>query len=186
MKGAALKVAVIGTGNMGKNHLRVLSTMAEYELVGCFDADEKTCLQQASRYDITPFSSLKNLYEAVDVVHVATPSFLHKQYTIEAAEAGCHVLVEKPIALNSSDAQAIIDACKKAKVRLCIGHVERFNPAIATLQSIVAQEDLISLDFRRNESFLRTHCRCKRSPRFNDSRHRCFKTPLWEMSQLSV
>jgi predicted dehydrogenase len=63
------------------------------------------------------------------------------------------VLVEKPIALNPADAQDIIDACAKAKVRLCVGHVERYNPAVETLAGIMAQENLISVDFRRLSPF---------------------------------
>ncbi|MDR0350297.1 MAG: Gfo/Idh/MocA family oxidoreductase, partial [Coriobacteriales bacterium] len=66
---------------------------------------------------------------------------------------GCHVLVEKPIALDADGAQAIIDACDKAGVRLCVGHVERYNPAVETLLSIMEREQLFSVDFRRMSPF---------------------------------
>ena len=106
-----LRVGVLGTGNMGRNHVRVLSTMPEYQLVGCYDASSEACKAQASLYGIRAFSSPEELFDACDVVNVATPSFLHKEHAIAAAMAGCHVLVEKPIALNAEDAQDIIDAC---------------------------------------------------------------------------
>lgn len=148
-----LKVGVVGTGNMGRNHVRVLSTMAECELVGCYDLHAESAREQAERYGIIAFESAEALYGAVDVVHVVVPSFLHKEYAVAAAQAGCHVLVEKPIALTVEDAQEIIDACNAAGVRLCVGHVERFNPAISALQSIVGQEEIISVDFRRMSPF---------------------------------
>lgn len=153
MKPTPLKVGVLGTGNMGRNHVRVLSTMAEYELIGCFDVNEEACREQAGAYGITAFDSPEALFAAVDVAHIVVPSFLHREYAVAAAEAGCHVLVEKPIALTLEDAQAIIDACDKAGVRLCVGHVERFNPAIMTLKSILEKEEIISIDFRRMSPF---------------------------------
>lgn len=148
-----LKVGVVGTGNMGRNHLRVLSTMPEYDLVGCCDVASEAAEKQAAAYGIIAFSSPEQLYAAVDVVHIVVPSSLHREYAVAAANAGCHVLVEKPIALSVVDAQAIIDACSKADVRLCVGHVERFNPAIVTLSEIIAQEEIVAVDFRRMSPF---------------------------------
>lgn len=144
-----LKVGVVGCGSMGKNHLRVLSTMSEYELVGCYDADYVTAKEQADLYGIACFESTEQLFEAVEVAHVVVPSSLHREVAIQAAEHGCHVLVEKPIALNLEDAQAIIDACSAQGVRLCVGHVERFNPAVIALSQVVETEDLLAVDFRR-------------------------------------
>lgn len=148
-----LKVGVLGTGNMGRNHLRVLSTMSEYDLIGCFDKNSESAKQEAQRYGIRSFESQEALFEAVDEVHIVTPSFLHEEGAVAAAQAGCHVLVEKPIALTLEAAQNIIDACEKAGVRLCVGHVERFNPAIVTLMDILAEEEIISVDFRRMSPF---------------------------------
>lgn len=153
MKNKALKVGVLGVGNMGRNHVRVLSTMPECELVGCFDSNAEQAQEQAAKYGTKAFGSAEELCSAVEVVHIALPSFLHKEYAVMAAEAGCHVLVEKPIALTVPDAQAIIDACEKANVRLCVGHVERFNPAIMALRSIIESEELISVSFERMSPF---------------------------------
>jgi predicted dehydrogenase len=138
---------------MGRNHLRVLATMAEYELVGCHDSNQEAARSLAAQYGIRAFSSPAELFDAVDVVTIVVPSSLHRDLSVAAAGQGCHVLVEKPIALNADDAQAIIDACDRAGVRLCVGHVERYNPAVETLQGIMAQESLISVDFRRMSPF---------------------------------
>lgn len=153
MSSEILKAGVVGVGNMGRNHLRLLSNMKEFDLIGCFDASDETNRTEAENYGITPFSNVEALFETVDVAHIVVPSFLHREYAVTAAEAGCHVLVEKPIALTVEDAEAIIEACSANKVRLCVGHVERFNPAIATLQEIISQEELISVDFRRMSPF---------------------------------
>lgn len=148
-----LRVGVVGVGSMGKNHVRVLSTMPEFQLIGCFDANSDACSKVAEAYKIWAFESMEALCDEVDVVNIATPSSLHKEHALIAAEKGCHVLVEKPIALNEADAQDIIDACARGGGRLCVGHVERYNPAIATLMEILEHEEIISVDFRRLSPF---------------------------------
>lgn len=148
-----LRVGVIGVGNMGKNHMRILASMGEYELIGCFDSDIEQSSRLACHYGVQAFSCAESLFSAVDVVHIAAPSFLHRDYAVQAARAGCHILVEKPIALSVSDAQDIVDACDRAKVKLCVGHVERYNPAVITLRSILASEEIIAIDFKRMSPF---------------------------------
>ncbi len=145
----ALRVGVLGTGSMGQNHLRVLSSMFEYDLVGCFDVNQEICAQQAEKFGIKAFETQEELLSEVDVVHIVTPSFLHKECAVAAAKAGCHVLVEKPIALTCEDADVIIDACKAAGTKLCVGHVERYNPAVSTMLSIVSEEEIVSVTFER-------------------------------------
>jgi predicted dehydrogenase len=80
---------------------------------------------------------------------VVVPSSLHKEYALKAVEKDCHILVEKPIALNLEDADAIIAACEARGVTLCVGHVERYNPAVLTLADILDPADIIALDFQR-------------------------------------
>lgn len=144
-----IRVGVVGVGNMGRNHLRVLSTMPQFSLVGLFDVSPKDAKAQAELYGITAFETFEALCEAVDAVHIVVPSSLHKEYALVAVQHKCHVLVEKPIALTLVDADAIIDACKAEGVTLCVGHVERYNPAVITLADILDPTDIIALDFQR-------------------------------------
>ncbi len=144
-----IKVGVIGAGNMGRNHLRVLASMPAFSLTSLYDPDAMVARQQAAIYGITACESLEQLYDSVDAVHVVSPSFLHAQHACMAADAGCHLLVEKPIALTLEDADAIIAAARQNSRVLCVGHVERYNPAIVTLKDIVAQEEVLSVDFQR-------------------------------------
>lgn len=150
---ASIRVGVVGCGNMGKNHLRVLSSMAQYDLVGCYDTNKDESIRQSTIYGIEAFDRLSDLFSSVDLAHVVTPSRTHRDIAIAAAEAGCHVLVEKPIALTIEDSQAIIDACSSANVKLCIGHVERYNPAIEALIDIIRNEDILSIEFHRMSPF---------------------------------
>lgn len=144
-----IRVGVVGVGNMGRNHLRVLSTMSQFSLVGLYDVSPTNAQAQAAEYDITAFETYEALCDAVDAVHVVVPSSLHKEYACKAAERNCHVLVEKPIALSVEDADDIIAACEEHGVTLCVGHVERYNPAVIVLSEIVKPEDIIALDFQR-------------------------------------
>jgi predicted dehydrogenase len=138
---------------MGRNHLRLLAELPQFELVGLFDRDERAAAKQAACYGIRAFESYEALLETVQAVHVALPSSLHRQYAVDAAEAGCHVLVEKPLALTLEDADAIIAACTANDRTLCVGHVERYNPAIAILAKLIETPDIISLDFQRLSPF---------------------------------
>lgn len=144
-----IKVGVIGAGNMGRNHLRVLASMPAFSLTALYDSDIALARQQADLYGITACASIEQLCADVDAIHVVSPSFLHAEHACIAADAGCHLLVEKPIALTLEDADAIIAAAKRNARVLCVGHVERYNPAIVTLKDIVAKEDVISVDFQR-------------------------------------
>lgn len=149
MKETPLRVGVVGVGNMGRNHLRVLSSMGEYELVGCFDTNREACIEQAAQYQITAFEKQDDLFSNVDVASIAVPSSLHRTSAVSAAKAGRHILVEKPIALSIEDADAIIMACNEAQVKLCVGHIERYNPAVTTLQNVLARENILTATFER-------------------------------------
>jgi predicted dehydrogenase len=152
-KAGSLSVGVIGAGNMGRNHVRVLSSMPEFELVGLYDINATAATALAEQFGVRSFATAEELYQQVDAVHIVVPSFLHRKYACAAAGRGLAVLVEKPIALSLADADAIIAACKQNNVVLCVGHVERYNPAIVTLASIIAQEELVSLDLQRLSPF---------------------------------
>ncbi|MDR1014715.1 MAG: Gfo/Idh/MocA family oxidoreductase [Coriobacteriales bacterium] len=144
-----IKVAVIGVGSMGRNHLRVLSELRGFDLVGCFDVNREAAAEQAARYGIAAFDSVEALYAATEAVTVVVPSSLHAQYAVAAAKSGCHVFVEKPIALTLDEADAIIDACAACGVKLMVGHIERFNPAIVALRDVIRDEEAIALRFQR-------------------------------------
>ena len=145
-----LRIGVIGAGNMGRNHVRILSSeKRNCEFVGFFDADEKRAGEVSRQFSVRAFPSAQALMEQVDAVTVAAPSSKHKEIAIEAAGRGLHALVEKPLALTAEDAREISDAFAAARRVLMIGHVERYNPVVTELCKLVRHEKITALEVRR-------------------------------------
>lgn len=131
-----MKVAVIGTGSMGQNHVRLYSDIDGCELVGIADSDQNKVELLSSRYGGTPYSDYRELLEKEkpDAVTIALPTSMHKEASLACLDAGAHILVEKPIAKTVEEARIIVEAAKKTNKILQIGHIERFNPAITQLK----------------------------------------------------
>ena len=145
----ALRVGIVGTGIMGGYHTRVASMSDRCELVGIFDADNARTTAIATQYGITAFTSLAELCAAVDVAVVATPTIIHAQIARQCLEAGCHVLLEKPIAVTVADGEMLIETAKRLNRVLMIGLSERFNPATLALQAQVKPNDIFAIELQR-------------------------------------
>jgi predicted dehydrogenase len=145
-----LRVGVIGAGNMGMNHLRVYSSMREEcELVGVYDANPVRASEAAGLYGTTAFSRLEDLLAKVDAVSVVVPTPVHYEVGDLCLEHGVHMLMEKPITETVSQARKLIRKAERLGLRLQVGHIELFNPAIHVLKSILAGEEIISFDIHR-------------------------------------
>jgi len=143
-----IKIGVIGVGNMGKNHVRVIKSLPEqYDLEGVFDRDAATIANLGLSEIAVP--TAQDLFEKVDAVAIAAPSSMHAALAIEAADKGLHALVEKPLALSSVEAGQIVDAFERAGTELLVGHVERYNPVITELSKILVHEDIIGVQIER-------------------------------------
>ena len=134
---ATLRAAVIGAGAMGRNHVRILSEMSNVELVGVADVDQGRLDEMHRRYRAPGFLDHREMLQQAkpDLVSIVVPSQLHLPVALEVIEAGAHLLVEKPIASTVAEAQTIIEAAVKADVKLMVGHIERFNPAVRALKA---------------------------------------------------
>ncbi len=153
-----MKVAVIGVGSMGKNHARVYADLPDARLVGVADADASTAQTIAERYRTTPYTDFRALLdtEKPDAVSIVTPTVEHLAVAKAVIERGIHLLIEKPIAFQVDDARQIINLADKAGVKLMIGHIERFNPAIQALKSRLDAGELgrvFQIDARRQGPF---------------------------------
>ena len=154
MKSQRLKAAVIGVGRMGRHHARNYSQMRGLELVGVSDTDETTG-QKAAREFKTRF--YKNYLEMLEdenpqLVSLATPTRFHHPIALDVIRRKIHLLIEKPITFNIDEAQEVIAEAKKHKIKLTVGHVERFNPAVIALKKLIRQGRLgtiISIMARR-------------------------------------
>ena len=123
---------------MGQNHLRIYSEMEGVELAGISDIDQKRVEFMATQFKTKAFTDYKKMFlEGLDAVSIVVPTKLHKQVALDALDAGMQVLVEKPIADTTENAEMMIEAAKKAGKVLMIGHIERFNPAVIRLKEII-------------------------------------------------
>ena len=130
-----MKVGVVGLGAMGEHHVRVYSGL-DCEIMGITDTD-KGKKRLAKKYKTSFYSDYTELIGHVDVVSVAVPTLLHKEVALDFIKAGVHCLVEKPIAASLEEAEELIREAKKNNVKLMVGHIERFNPAVLKLKEIV-------------------------------------------------
>ncbi|HNZ59863.1 MAG: putative oxidoreductase [Candidatus Methanofastidiosum methylothiophilum] len=137
-----IKIGVIGAGVMGGHHIRNLASM-NVELVGISDIDKKRISELSNTYNTKGFLDYKELInEGLDAAVVAVPTKLHKEVCDDLIENGVDVLVEKPIADSIENAKEIIDNAKKFNVKLSVGHIERFNPAIQKLKELIKNDTL--------------------------------------------
>lgn len=145
-----MRVAVVGTGNMGQNHLRVYKQLRDVELVGIVEPDPGRAAEMSKRFDCRSFSQLPELLGEVDAVSIASPSSTHADVARFLLTNDVHCLVEKPLALNEGDCCDLIDLAADRGLVLMVGHVERFNPVVEQLDDFLrGGQAIYALDARR-------------------------------------
>jgi predicted dehydrogenase len=125
-----LRVAVIGAGGIAGTHMNYLSKMADVKLVAASDVREESLAKVKEQFKLeATYTDWNELLKRgdIDAVSVCTPNGLHKQPSIDALNAGCHVLVEKPIAMNATEGEEMLAAAKKNGKQLVIGFQWRFH-----------------------------------------------------------
>lgn len=137
-----LNVAVIGVGNMGKHHARVYSEIAN--LVAVCDLNETLGKGIARRFKCKFYPDYRKMFaeEKIDAVSIAVPTIYHKKVALDCIESGKHILIEKPISNNLEDAKEIVEAAKRKNVKMAVGHIERFNPAVQKLKEMIKNKEL--------------------------------------------
>ena len=147
---AGLRVGVIGAGVMGSNHARVFAGLPGVSLVGVVDPSPAHRTRATELASCNSFETLDQLFaEGVDAVTVAAPTHLHHEVALACIASNVHVLVEKPIASSVEEGREIVAAAQAAGVTLMVGHVERFNPAVAAVKQAIAGEDILSIAITR-------------------------------------
>jgi predicted dehydrogenase len=145
-----VRVGVIGIGNMGWHHARVLSLLRDAELVGVADPDAERGQLAVQQFGCRWFPSYEAMLPEVEAVCIAVPTLLHHRVGLACLRAGVHVLIEKPIAASQEEASDLIKAADAADRLLQVGHIERFNPAFRELVKVVANEEVVVLEARRH------------------------------------
>lgn len=134
---ATLRAAVVGAGSFGKNHLRVIHNSPHAELTGVFDTNPAQAREVAAPYSCRVFSSLDELAANADAAVIATPTVTHSEIGCLLVERGLDVMVEKPISNTLEGARALVESANRHGRILQVGHLERFNPAILALESVI-------------------------------------------------
>jgi len=136
-----LKMAVVGVGFWGRNHVRVLSELPDVELVAVCDIDQQRTAVVAEKYGLKAYNDSSKMYqkENVDAVTLCVWSTRLSEEALKALKAGKHVLVEKPMAKSSTEAKKIVDLAEEEKLILTVGFIERFNPAVKRLKEAIME-----------------------------------------------
>lgn len=133
-----MKFVLVGCGFMGRMHATVLGKLTRAQLVAVVDVDAERRASFSEKFGVPAFSTLDEAVRETqpDAADICLPTYLHREYTEKAAHLGLHVLCEKPMARTASDAQAMINTCELAGVRLMIAHCIRFWPEYAHLKAL--------------------------------------------------
>lgn len=131
----SLRVGVVGTGHMGINHVRVYSELPDCELAAVLDRDASTAASVARKFRTTVASSLEDFADRIDAATICTPTTTHYEIGKFLLARGKHLLIEKPLAENSAHAHELAAEASANGCVLQVGHIERFNPALAALEA---------------------------------------------------
>jgi len=140
-------VGIVGTGWVSSEYIRAFQNNPHTKIVAIHSRSKETGETKAKQFDLKDIEICvdygKMLERAdLDIVSLCSPNFLHAQQTIQAAEAGKHVVIEKPVALNLKDLREMRDAVRTAKVKTVVGFVLRWNPLFETVKSMI-EDDFI-------------------------------------------
>ncbi|MFC3940618.1 gfo/Idh/MocA family oxidoreductase [Pseudomonas gingeri NCPPB 3146 = LMG 5327] len=150
MREEVLKVGLIGLGNMGRNHLRVLSMLKGVELAFVSDADAAVAARAGAVHSVPGVIDPTPLLANVDAVVICTPTVTHADYIRLAASQVKNIFVEKPLAATLDECRDIATFAKEKGLNIQVGFIERFNPAVQALKVVLEKsEQVISVDFTR-------------------------------------
>jgi predicted dehydrogenase len=133
-----MKAAVIGTGHLGKIHAKLWKEVEGAELVGIYDVNAEEANRFAAEIGVKAFNDLNELIAASEGLSIVTPTVTHFDVAKKAIEAGKHVLIEKPITTTVEEADELISLAKQKNVKIQVGHIERFNPALMAIEPYIS------------------------------------------------
>jgi predicted dehydrogenase len=149
-----LKVGIFGAGHLGKFHLNNWKEIPDVILAGFFDPDDNTAKEIEQSYGLKRFMDEDDLLNACDIIDVVTPTTFHYSICKNAIRKGKHVFVEKPMANTMDEAKELVQLVQESRVKLQVGHVERFNPGFLAVR-----------DFELNPMFIEVHRLAQFNPR---------------------
>lgn len=142
---AKVKVGVMGVGSLGQHHARIYSQLPSADLVGIYDVDLKRAGEIASKFGTRAFASMDELALAVEAASIVVPTDLHHRVSCALMERGLHLLIEKPIAATTREAEEMAALAAARDLTVQIGHIERFNPVMKFLEEHLTQPRFIEV-----------------------------------------
>jgi len=152
-----VKVGVIGAGHLGKIHIRVIQEIPEFELVGFFDPDMKRSDEISREFAVKAYPDAESLIHDCEAIDIVTPTTFHFGYAAYCLRQQKHIFIEKPATSTAEEGKDLIRLAEEAKVVVQIGHVERFNPAMLSVQQ-----------YELNPMFIECHRLAQWNPRGTD------------------
>lgn len=138
-----IPVAVIGVGYAGRFHAEKYAASPRARLVGIADIDENRAVELGQELAVRSFVDYRDLFEQVRCVSIAVPTLAHYKVAADFLAAGIDVLVEKPIAATLKEGRELVSLARKKSCVLQVGHLERFNPAIRRLESVIREPKFV-------------------------------------------
>ncbi|HEY7746097.1 MAG TPA: Gfo/Idh/MocA family oxidoreductase [Desulfuromonadales bacterium] len=132
-----LRAGVIGVGYLGRFHAQKYAALENVDLVGVADVSRDRAEEVATEVGTTAFSDYHELLAQVDLVSIVVPTQYHFPVAKECLEAGCHILLEKPVTQTVAEADELIRMAADRRLVFQVGHLERFNPAILALKGVL-------------------------------------------------
>jgi predicted dehydrogenase len=146
-----LKVGVIGVGHLGEYHVQKYMALPSVEMMGVVDTDLVRAEEIAARYDTKFFGAHQDLLPQVDAVSLAVPTEKHFEVAKDILKSGVHLLIEKPITYEIGPADVLLDLAREKDLKLQVGLVERFNPAIVGMEALLT--DPVFIESHRMNQF---------------------------------
>jgi predicted dehydrogenase len=129
-----IKVGILGTGHLGKIHTKLFKEVANCELIGVYDKDLERAKQVAVEFKVKLFEDLDKFLDEIDAVDIVATTSAHYELVKLAFEKNKHVFVEKPITVHIWEAEDLVKIAEEKKLIFQVGHIERFNPALISLE----------------------------------------------------
>lgn len=124
-----LKIGVVGAGDLGETHIKILKEIKAFEIVGLYDSNKEDANRLAKKHNVLAYNNVDELMSLVDVVDIVKPTISHFEYAVKAMRLSKHVFIEKPVTNTLEEAKKLLELSEEANVKVQVGHVERFNPA---------------------------------------------------------
>ena len=141
-----LKIGVIGTGHLGKLHTKMFTEIENCELVGIFDSNSEQAKSVSEEFKIQAANSIDELLDKIDGVSIAAITSAHYEIAKKCFEKDIHVFVEKPITATIPQAEELVKISNEKNLNLQVGHIERFNPALVSMEKYMLEPKFIQTD----------------------------------------